>query len=672
MSSNIIKVQLANDHMDKVKQSPPDKALCELIWNAFDADATNVNITFPPSGLLPENKKVVINDNGRGIDWNKRQKLFGTLGGSWKKNINTTLEGRRLHGSEGQGRFKGYSLGRVVEWSSCYEESDELFSFEISGRADKPTDFAFDNHQKKGIKTGVSIEINELVKQFQFLDDPAALVEKIAPVFSLYLKSYPNVELYIEGISVDPSSFISEEVDIPLDDIVFEGEKYPLNLKLVEWNEQINKKEIWFCSKDSVPLQEYDRQIRNIGNYSFSAYLSSGLFRELNHQNLLSLSGLSSEVNKVVEEAIQTLKHHFRMRKVEDHRLLFEGWKKEGVYPYSSDELLNIQSGKAPVKKAEQELFEILALTVREALPNFDQDPTKTKKYQLHMLKQALESGDSTLKRIFKEVLELPQRKQDELVNLLEVSSLSNVIKVSNEISERIKFVSALEEMIYDKDIARNVKERSQLHKILAENTWIFGEEFTLTINDQSLTKVLEQHLKNKSIGEIVVDKPVKRVDGKNGIVDLMLTRSIGHSVPDELSYLVVELKRPTKHIGQAEYRQVEDYASAIINDPRFHGSRSKWEFWIIGDDYSKDNFVRSKIKDSRTGTVESNTFQNITYSIKAVTWSMLFNQVKHRLEFLQNHLNINASKEDSLAFLREKYAEYTDAVEVDVTEKAS
>jgi hypothetical protein len=30
-----------------------------------------------------------------------------------------------------------------------------------------------------------------------------------------------------------------------------------------------------------------------------------------------------------------------------------------------------------------------------------------------------------------------------------------------------------------------HVLERSQLHRILADNTWIFGEEFNLTTDDQ-------------------------------------------------------------------------------------------------------------------------------------------------------------------------------------------
>jgi hypothetical protein len=51
------------------------------------------------------------------------------------------------------------------------------------------------------------------------------------------------------------------------------------------------------------------------------------------------------------------------------------------------------------------------------------------------------------------------------------------------------------------------LKERSQLHRMIADNnTWIFGEEFNLTVDDQSLTEVLRKH--RKLIGEnIVIEK---------------------------------------------------------------------------------------------------------------------------------------------------------------------
>lgn len=73
--------------------------------------------------------------------------------------------------------------------------------------------------------------------------------------------------------------------------------------------------------------------------------------------------------------------------------------------------------------------------------------------------------------------------------------------------------------------LARNaaVKERSQLHRIIAQNCWLFGEEFGLSVDDRSLTEVLIAHKKMLD-PDIVIDAPVKHISQTRGIVDLMLS----------------------------------------------------------------------------------------------------------------------------------------------------
>ena len=60
--------------------------------------------------------------------------------------------------------------------------------------------------------------------------------------------------------------------------------------------------------------------------------------------------------------------------------------------------------------------------------------------------------------------------------------------------------------MLFDSELKKSFKERAQLHRILADNTWVFGEEFALTVDDRSLTEVLRQHLKSAG-QEVVIDE---------------------------------------------------------------------------------------------------------------------------------------------------------------------
>jgi hypothetical protein len=112
------------------------------------------------------------------------------------------------------------------------------------------------------------------------------------------------------------------------------------------------------------------------------------------------------------------------------------------------------------------------------------------------MLRQAIERGPDELQIIMREVLELPERKLQELAKLLEEADLANIISASAVVADRLKFLHGLDALLFEPDNKKHLKERSQLHRILADNTWVFGEEFSLTVDDQALTEVLRKHRK--------------------------------------------------------------------------------------------------------------------------------------------------------------------------------
>jgi ABC-type ATPase with predicted acetyltransferase domain len=96
-------------------------------------------------------------------------------------------------------------------------------------------------------------------------------------------------------------------------------------------------------------------------------------------------------------------------------------------------------------------------------------------------------------------------RSPPSLSQFLEDANLANIISASRLVADRLKFVRGLEALLFDPDSKRLLKERSQLHRMIADNnTWIVGEQFILTVDDQSLTNVLRKY--RKLIGE--VDEP--------------------------------------------------------------------------------------------------------------------------------------------------------------------
>ncbi|MCG7588720.1 type I restriction enzyme HsdR N-terminal domain-containing protein, partial [Photobacterium sp. OFAV2-7] len=256
--------------------------------------------------------------------------------------------------------------------------------------------------------------------------------------------------------------------------------------------------------------------------------------------------------------------------------------------------------------------------------------------------------------------LSLSKKKQKEMAELLKDASLTAIINASKVVSDRLKFITGLEQMLFNEDLKKVVKERSQLHKILAENTWIFGEEFSLTVNDKSLTEVLIKHLKEQGV-DIKPDKAVTRIDGSVGIVDLMLTRSIGKNHEDEREHLVVELKAPHVKIKQKEINQIESYAFAVAEDERFVDLNTSWNFWIISNEM--DAYARKRLENDDSGRGLLHNTKQLKITVK--TWGQVIQECKHRLSFIQEHLKLDIDSSSGLGYLKEKYSEYTQGIEI-------
>ena len=310
------------------------------------------------------------------------------------------------------------------------------------------------------------------------------------------------------------------------------------------------------------------------------------------------------------------------------------------------------------MEDAERKVFDILAVTASDYMPDFQAAAPKKKAFDLRMLRAAIEKSPQELQVIMNEILGLPKRKQEELADHLQEPSLSSIISAAKLVADRLKFLSGLELILFDTDMKARLKERSQLHKIIEDNTWLFVEKYNLSVSDRGLTAVLRKH--RKLLGEeIVIDRPVKHISQERGIVDLMLSRALRRHRADELEHLVVELKRPKIKIDDDGVTQIEKYAITVASDERFRTLNGiQWTFWAISDDVDQYAAYR---KDER-GVISSK--NNITVGIK--TWAQVIEESKARLQFFQEKLEYQVDDETALKHLREKYQKFLVGVVTD------
>lgn len=623
--------------------------MAELIWNAFDADASKIDVSFH-EGVFGVDE-VIVSDNGAGIPYDQAESLFVALGGSWKAQKHKTGEGRFLHGKDGEGRFKAFVLGRVVDWTVVYSSNGVLRRYVIEGRADSLDEFTLtDEEVISDGKRGVEVRVTELSKKFHVLNRDKA-IERLTPILALYLSNYPAVNLSIDGMRINPSEVIRHKQKITLDSVEEDDRQYPVELEIVEWND-LKDRELWFCDAHGFPLELYNKQIRGIGDFGFTGYLKSEFFDRLHAQGLLALGELNTKLNKSCDDAIKEIKDYFLKRTIEGARYQLKKWKEEKVYPYEAEP-------QTPVEIVERQVFDIVAININQSLPDFEQTDKKSRAFQFRMLRQAIEKSPEELQLIINEVIQLPKDKQEQLADLLRDVSLSGIISASRLVADRLKFLSGLEHLLFEEDSKKHLKERSQLHRILAENTWIFGHAFSLSVDDKSLTEVLRKHAE-LIVSDLVIDEPVKRIDGSTGIIDLMLSRSIPRNHSNELEHLIVELKAPRVKIGEKEIQQIKSYAFAVGRDERFKGLNTRWHFWVISNDL--DEFAEMELSQERyeNGVIYKSA-KPIDLTIWVKTWSQLLRENKYRLEFIREKLNYNIDREDALSYLKKTYAELTE-----------
>ena len=642
--SNITRVPVAvqSDFMRKQASATPLQALAECIWNSLDADATKVDVEIVRNVLGIQS--ITIRDNGTGMTREKAPELFSKLGDSWKRQRGRTDSGREMHGSEGRGRYKVTVLGRVSDWRVTYKDDDGSFKrFAITVILDDLREVQFTNAVPvDAIHSGVELVITEALSDFRSLQSEST-PQQLTEIFATHLRRYKDLTVSLQGVKLDPAAvMVSEPAEMNLSDIEEGGKRYPARLEIVEWKRK-TERVLYLCDDRGFPMLSVDTRW-HVGERFFSAYLRSALIRDMSDRNEIGIGEMNPSLAHAVAEARARIKDFFRAKQAEEAQTVVDEWKTEKVYPFPEPPVTSVE-------KVTREVFDIMATTAVRFLPDFSTTNSTSRAFQLRMMRTAIENGSEDLQLIMKEVLKLPARLHEELAHLIQDSSLPAIINASRVVSNRLKFLTGLNALVFDRQIGSTMRERTQLHRILADNTWLFGEEHHLMVDDRSLDECLKQHTGARNI--MVPKGAVLHPSKSRGIVDLMFGKQRAGHRPEDLEHLVVELKAPKVAIGRDEIGQIEGYVGAITNDSRFDTTNTKWYFWVLSCHVDDKVMRLRQIPHAEPGMIIKQ--DNIVIIVR--TWAQVINESRARMKFFEDNLDMTVTKADALRHLRERYA---------------
>jgi hypothetical protein len=645
--AKLLDIGVEKDHIESLTKANGISSLMELLWNALDADASEIRVDFKRT-TLGGYEYITIKDNGHGLTYEKAQDVFSRLGGSEKKTKTQSPTGRQYHGKEGKGRYKGLALGDFVKFTSTFQSNGSLSEFNITLDRNhlSSTEISDLKQLKKGEgESGFKVEIeninNKNADNALRFENRKELEEK----FASYWISYPGFKIYFNNNELQFASLIknSEEVEIKVEK---DGLIYKFTIKVIEWNFE-NKKKTYLCNAQGIPFLETNLGIRS--SIPISVFVQSIYIEKLQRENTLDLYEADDIVLGILKSSKDFAREYIRKRLHEYSREFIQDLKQKGIYPYK-------EPAENLIEESKRQVFDIVALQIHEHLPSFNDQDDRNKKLTLSLVSEALENDSKNLRKILNEIIELPEEQREDLAELLESTSLSNIIDTMAEIKNRLNFLNGLEQIIYDKDLNKHFLERKHLHKIIINETWLFGDEYTYGVDDLTLKNVLKAYLKDslkrEDFEDIVNSEDNSQLET---IPDVCLWQqySLGTAGKENL---VIELKRPSLNAGMTEMGQIMSYASNVALDKRFPKDKTRWKFILITKDVKKELEPQLKQKNRKFGHVS----EGENFDVYVLSWGDIISEAKQRHEFIKEKLNLNLQdNEEGLKYLKTKYKQY-------------
>lgn len=649
-------VQMTPEHFDRSIKGTPKEAIKELIWNACDADAKNIEVKFEYGGIkgAEEITDIFVYDDGHGIPYESISEYFGKYGLSKKSVSDKSPGGRKYHGKLGQGRYKCLSAAKFVDWKTIFIAANgKKYQYEIKINSISQMDISFSEAAEPvtADSCGTTVHLygiqDEKVNSVSKLADNETMIPELLTTFAPYLLAYSDISLKYNGVKLDPTYYIEHREE---QNYTFAEEGKPeqkARALFIRWKQSIYGKE-YICGNSGVVYDEKD--YGRLKDGKLSLYLLSDRFEAMHRENTLLMGNADPAYSYFEDEARKYIKEILKQQENDDAVAEISRLKVEGSYPYSEDPVDDIG-------RAEQSVFDVLAVEVNRVVPQLRSAHPQAKKLTYRLMREAINTNPSSIKTILTEVFNLTEEQQNNLAELLTHTHLPEIIDVAKTVSDRLTFIYLLDQMVYNDSVGKPIKERTQFHRLLLKELWVFGEKYALLTSDQSLKNLLQAHISCLGRSELIPDIPPEATEDLTRIPDICLYNQICNGY-EQYEHLVVELKRPTMTLTKKEVDQIEDYALTVANNPMFDKATTKWKFILLGQDF--DPYVINRLQNRTQGGGNLYNSDDGRIEISVLKWSSVIQDNKFKYEFLRKKLNYTLSDNPDFAmdYLMEKHAE--------------
>ncbi len=553
MSKSTFKVDTRLAYLLSENYRSPEKALKELVDNAWDAEALRVSISLPEP---MSGDAIIVEDDGAGMTLNELQNEYLNVARNRRQRSGdfTPNLRRKVKGRKGIGKLSGlmFASSMTLETRARGKQSTFCLDRDLlessEGLPEMPLEIV--NSDVSPDVHGTRINLAELNQSQKFPNE-----NKLKQVLIADYGREEGFEIVINGKSLGVDDLQGEYKE---ESIQLSSGEAKLRCTVSDQKRKLRKPGITVRIDGKV-----------VGDPSFFGLdKEDDIPRKLLDKcyGEIEITGCSDDVTA-------------------DWGAIIEGSKTEkdlisSVQPVLREQLKSVYGQEMHLaqarlrKKAKDRISRLpenrrafADEAIKKILDRFYQEPEDKLEPVVNVLLNAIELNDYRV--VLEHINDAERSEVSRFSEALEEFGIIELAMVAEQARSRLRFLDYLEGMCGRKETLE-----VHVHKAIEKNLWIFGAEYSLFSSNETLRRQVEVYLNSKYVGDRADKRP-----------DLFLTENINGE------RLLIEFKRPNHSLRFEDYQQ----ATAYRNDFHKNGIDKQINVILIGGNLGNDLSIQER-----------------------------------------------------------------------------
>lgn len=597
-------------HLGLQMYSTLPSVISELVANAWDAEATKVEITIP-DGPVTNASEIIVCDNGVGMSGQQIQDEYLIVGRDRRKdgaNV-TSKRNRPLMGRKGIGKFAGFGISQIIKVESTSNKGDAAcfemdYKYLESLNEGKPAEF---ERQTTDIEKGTRVTLRNIMKFHDRAISIQSLRRRLARRFSI-IGAKNDFSMIVNGEEITPDERnLQRYLDKDQDDnsYLWEYDNEPIDetgeLTVSGWIGALRRTDSMDDGIDrGIVIMARGKLVQ--APFTFEAVVGQ--------QFALSylIGEIHAEFVDAQEDTIATSRNTLVWDVPANARLMEWGQKqvnkiarewaarrsaqKQKMIEESPQYQSFVEKVNATGNKRAKRVFDKL---VRNAIQNATPDDDLRVDNMIKLATDYLEFD-----QFWAMAEEIRDTKIDDLnkiVNLFREWEIVEAKEMMRITEGRIETIKKFEDLINT-----GAKEVPVVHRFLKEFPWVLDPRWTLVSDETYYSRLLKEQFPESDT-----------VPERNRRIDFLC-------VGEGQTLVVVEIKRPGENMNKNDLEQIERYVQFLRGEIDKSSGEKKYDVavgYLMGSNIVDRSDVRQKQKTLANDRIYVKTYSDLLVMVE-------------------------------------------------------